>query len=62
MLINILMLKVDSSSDDTTIGEKLLESVLATLISKDEAVSAPAFLEANSGNESCQMLLKMWNW
>lgn len=62
MLINILMLKVDSSSDDTTIGEKLLESVLATFISKDEAVSAPAFLEANSGNESCQMLLKMWNW
>lgn len=55
------MYSVDSSSDDTTVGEKLLESVLATLISKDEAVSAPAFLEANSGNESCQMLLKMWN-
>ncbi|XP_009373295.2 protein MLP1 homolog [Pyrus x bretschneideri] len=51
---------VESSAEDTTIEEKLLDSVLATLINKDEAVSARAFLEANKGNESCGRLLKMW--
>ncbi|TQD86527.1 hypothetical protein C1H46_027920 [Malus baccata] len=52
---------VDSSAEDTAIEDKLLDSVLAILISKDEAVSARAFLEANKGNESCARLLKMWN-
>ncbi|KAM1023219.1 hypothetical protein TB2_044005 [Malus domestica] len=52
---------VDSSAEDTAIEDKLLDSVLATLSSKDEAVSARAFLEANKGNESCARLLKMWN-
>lgn len=41
--------------------ESLLESVLSPLISENEAVSGQAFLEANSGHESCQRLLKMWN-
>ncbi|KAM1968331.1 hypothetical protein FF1_043969 [Malus domestica] len=52
---------VDSSAENTAIEDKQLDSVLATLISKDEAVSARAFLEANKGNESCARLLKMWN-
>ncbi|KAM1203700.1 uncharacterized protein LOC126601573 [Malus sylvestris] len=55
------MHSVESSAEDTTIEEKLLDSVLATLINTDEAVSARAFLEANKGNESCGRLLKMWN-
>ncbi|KAM1119909.1 hypothetical protein ACFX2B_043433 [Malus domestica] len=55
------MLKVDSSAENTAIEDKQLDSVLATLISQDEAVSARAFLEANKGNESCARLLKMWN-
>ncbi|CAN6720594.1 unnamed protein product [Malus baccata var. baccata] len=55
------MHSVDSSAEDTAIEDKLLDSVLAILISKDEAVSARAFLEANKGNESCARLLKMWN-
>ncbi|GAV83248.1 hypothetical protein CFOL_v3_26696 [Cephalotus follicularis] len=45
----------------TTTEENLLESILATLIGKEEIASGHAFLEANSGNESCQKLLKMWN-
>ncbi|KAK9270571.1 hypothetical protein L1049_026152 [Liquidambar formosana] len=53
---------VDSSTEGTIMEENLLDSVLATLISKDEvAQSAHAFLEANSGHESCQRLLKIWN-
>lgn len=55
-------LKVDSSAEDTIIENSLLESVLTTLISKDDVSSAHAFLEANSSHESCQRLLKMWNW
>ncbi|XP_022766405.1 myocardial zonula adherens protein-like [Durio zibethinus] len=52
---------IDSSSKGTTVEENLLESVLATLICKDEVMSGRAFLEANSSLESCQRLLKMWN-
>lgn len=57
----IEMRRVDSSSECSVMEENLLESFLATLISNDYAPSAHAFLEANSGNESCQRLLKMWN-
>lgn len=52
-------LKVDPS--ETIIENNLLESVLTTLISKDDVAPAHAFLETNSRHESCQLLLKMWN-
>ncbi|GMI90982.1 hypothetical protein like AT4G09060 [Hibiscus trionum] len=52
---------IDSSSEGTTVEEKLLDSVLSTLICKDEVASGRAFLEANTSLESCQRLLKMWN-
>ncbi|GMY28796.1 intracellular protein transport protein USO1-like [Fagus crenata] len=55
------MRAVESSAEDTIIENGLLESVLTTLISKDDLASAHAFLEANSSHESCQRLLKMWN-
>ncbi|KAF5444824.1 hypothetical protein F2P56_033923 [Juglans regia] len=55
------MRAVDSSSEETIIENNLLESVLTTLISKDDVAPAHAFLEANSRHESCQILLKMWN-
>ncbi|KAI4307435.1 hypothetical protein L6164_030625 [Bauhinia variegata] len=51
---------IDSSSESTLIEENLLESLLETATSKDVA-SAHAFLETNSGNESCEKLLTMWN-
>ncbi|KAK0577551.1 hypothetical protein LWI29_034864 [Acer saccharum] len=51
---------VDPASECTTTEEHLLESILATLVDNDEVMSGHAFLEANSGNESCQSLLKMW--
>lgn len=41
--------------------QNLLESILATLVSKDEVELGHAFLEANSGHESCQKLLKVRN-
>ena len=41
--------------------ENSLESILATLVGKDEVESGQAYLEANSSYESCQNLLKMWN-
>ncbi|PIA64031.1 hypothetical protein AQUCO_00201375v1 [Aquilegia coerulea] len=45
-----------------TLEEHLLDSVMASMVDKDGvAASAHAFLEANSGVESCQMLLKIWN-
>lgn len=55
------MRMVDSSAEDTIMENSLLESVLTTLISKDDVSSAHTFLEANSSHESCQRLLKMWN-
>ncbi|XVF36649.1 hypothetical protein REPUB_Repub19eG0075300 [Reevesia pubescens] len=53
--------RIDSSSEGTTLEENLLESVLETLICKDEDMSGRAFLEANNSVESCQRLLEMWN-
>lgn len=55
-------LKVDPSPVETIMENNLLESVLTTLISKDDVAPAHAFLETNSRHESCQLLLKMWNW
>ncbi|KAA3476655.1 myocardial zonula adherens protein [Gossypium australe] len=50
---------IDSSSEGTALEENLLESVLSTLISKDEVLCGRAFLEANSSLEACQKMLKM---
>ncbi|XP_040997195.1 uncharacterized protein LOC121243185 [Juglans microcarpa x Juglans regia] len=55
------MRAVDSSTDETVIENNLLESVLTTLIIKDDVASVHGFLEANSRHESCQTMLKMWN-
>lgn len=53
-------MKVNSSV--CTPGENiLLDSVLATLTSKDDD-STYAFLQVNSENEACKQLLSMWNW
>ncbi|KAE8728303.1 putative RNA-binding family protein [Hibiscus syriacus] len=52
---------IDSSSVGTTLEENLLESVLSTLIFKDEVTCGRTFLEANNSLEACQRLLKMWN-
>ncbi|GKV09401.1 hypothetical protein SLEP1_g20909 [Rubroshorea leprosula] len=49
------------SSVSTPLEENLLESILSTLITKDEVVSGHAFWEANGSHESCQRLLNMWN-
>ncbi|XP_010270767.1 PREDICTED: uncharacterized protein LOC104606987 isoform X2 [Nelumbo nucifera] len=47
----------------STLECQLLESVVASLVDKDAvAANARAFLEANNGVESCQKLLKMWEW
>ncbi|XP_061371783.1 uncharacterized protein LOC133314329 [Gastrolobium bilobum] len=51
---------VDSSSACTHGEKNLLDSLLATLTSKDDD-STYAFLEVNSENESCKKLLSMWN-
>lgn len=50
-----------NSSCACTLGEKnLLDSVLATLTSKDDD-STYAFLQVNSENESCKELLNVWD-
>ncbi|KAJ7958965.1 Centlein like [Quillaja saponaria] len=54
------MRSVDSSFEGTTMEENSLNSVLEMVIGNDVA-SARSFLEANSGHDSCQKLLKMWN-
>ncbi|XP_021284901.1 myocardial zonula adherens protein [Herrania umbratica] len=53
--------RIDSSSEGMSVEENLLESILATLICKDEVISGRAFLEANNSLESCQKLLTMWH-
>ncbi|XP_062159398.1 uncharacterized protein LOC133866781 [Alnus glutinosa] len=55
------MRAVDLSAEERSTESSLLESVLVTLIGKDDVASAHAFLEANSRYESCQRLLKMWH-
>uniref|UniRef100_A0A6N2MJI9 Uncharacterized protein n=1 Tax=Salix viminalis TaxID=40686 RepID=A0A6N2MJI9_SALVM len=51
----------DSSSESIDMEENSLESILATLVGRKEVESGQAYLEVNSGYESCQNLLKMWN-
>ncbi|WCJ22882.1 hypothetical protein M5689_004945 [Euphorbia peplus] len=50
-----------SAKSDFDIEHSSLESILMTLISKEETEIGRAFLETNSESESCQELLKMWN-
>lgn len=52
--------KVDSSSASTHGDESLLNSLLATVTTKDES-STYEFLVANSENEHCKKLLSMWS-
>ncbi|KAA8538126.1 hypothetical protein F0562_027734 [Nyssa sinensis] len=53
---------VDTSVQRTSQEQILLESLMGTLVGKDEvAPTAHAFLEANSGVEVCQRFLKIWN-
>ncbi|CAK9149032.1 unnamed protein product [Ilex paraguariensis] len=53
---------VDTSAEDMPREQLFLESLLGTLNGKDEVAStAEAFLEANSGVEVCERMLKMWN-
>ncbi|KAF8023377.1 hypothetical protein BT93_F0780 [Corymbia citriodora subsp. variegata] len=51
----------EETPESTTLEEKLVESIISTLVSKDTVASAYSFLEANSAHESCRELLKMWN-
>ncbi|GAU32500.1 hypothetical protein TSUD_317070 [Trifolium subterraneum] len=53
-------LMVDSSSTCAVGENNLLDSLVASLTSKDDD-STYAFLEANAENESCKRLLSMWN-
>ncbi|KAA8528315.1 hypothetical protein F0562_035670 [Nyssa sinensis] len=56
------MQAVDTSMESTYEEQLLLESFVGTLVGKDEvAPTVYAFLEANSGLEVCQRLLKTWN-
>nr|KYP72620.1 hypothetical protein KK1_005216 [Cajanus cajan] len=51
---------IDSFSTSTLEEDNLLESLLATVTTKDES-SACGFLNAYSENEHCKKLLTMWN-
>ncbi|PSS31611.1 B-cell receptor-associated protein like [Actinidia chinensis var. chinensis] len=54
--------QVVSSGEDSAMEQILLETLITTLVSKNEvAPTARAFLEANSGVEMCQRLLNTWN-
>ncbi|KAI3460057.1 hypothetical protein Pfo_016720 [Paulownia fortunei] len=54
-------LLVDVSADDLHVEQILLDFLLTTMFGKDEIMStAHSFLEAHSGVEVCQKLLKMW--
>lgn len=53
---------VDTSLETTAVENKLVESLLTSLIGNDDVASkSHAFLEANSESEVCQRLLKMEN-
>ncbi|KAL9286144.1 hypothetical protein AtEden1_Chr4g0282811 [Arabidopsis thaliana] len=45
----------------TPLEEDLLDSVLGSLISKDETIMGRLFLEANIHDQSCQALLSKWD-
>ncbi|KMT19785.1 hypothetical protein BVRB_1g008390 isoform B [Beta vulgaris subsp. vulgaris] len=56
------MLSVDSFKDATSMEQSLLNTLIASLMNKNEvAKTASAFLEANSGIETCSELLKLRN-
>ncbi|XP_026397532.1 uncharacterized protein LOC113292944 [Papaver somniferum] len=56
------LMNVDSSAFSTNLEAHLLDSLIVSITDKDEAAAnAHAFLEANSGVESCQGLLKIWD-
>ncbi|XP_010543754.1 PREDICTED: uncharacterized protein LOC104816564 [Tarenaya hassleriana] len=63
--LQIYKKRYENSEDDNCQGarpeENFLDSVLASLISKDETVAGRLFLEANVKEELCQNLLSMWN-
>ncbi|KAL2520695.1 hypothetical protein Fot_24618 [Forsythia ovata] len=51
----------DCADDDASTEQSLLDSLLETMFGKDEIAStAHEFLEAYSGIEVCQKILKMW--
>lgn len=50
--------KVDNC---TPLEEDLLDSVLGSLISRDETLMGRLFLEANIQDQSCQALLSKWD-
>lgn len=55
-------MKGDTSLEATAVENNLVESLLTSLIGKDDVASnSRAFLEANSESEVCQRLLKMRN-
>lgn len=51
--------KVDNCT--SPLEEDLLDSVLGSLISKDETIMGRLFLEANVHDQSCQTLLSKWD-
>ncbi|XP_059280936.1 uncharacterized protein LOC132034552 isoform X2 [Lycium ferocissimum] len=53
----------DTAMDDVSVETNLLDTLLETFVGRDDAASttaALALLEANSGIEVCQRLLKKW--
>ncbi|KAI3982963.1 hypothetical protein MKX01_010446 [Papaver californicum] len=53
---------VEYSAVSTNLEGHLLDSLIVSITDKDEAAANPhTFLEANSGVESCQGLLKIWD-
>lgn len=57
---HFFFLKDDSSKDGAMTEQKLLNTLVASLVNKNEvAKTASAFLEANSEVETCHELLTM---
>ncbi|KAI3921121.1 hypothetical protein MKX01_036100 [Papaver californicum] len=55
-------MNVESCAFSTNLEAHLLDSLIVSITDKDEsAANAHTFLEANSGVESCQDLLKIWD-
>ncbi|GER45139.1 protein kinase superfamily protein [Striga asiatica] len=53
---------VNVCADELNVEQVLLDSLLTTLFEKDDTIpAAHTFLEAHSGLDVCQQLLKMWN-
>ncbi|CAN8246801.1 unnamed protein product [Cochlearia groenlandica] len=54
-------IELDQADQCTPCEEDLLDSVLGSLISKDETVMGRLFLESNIQDQSCQTLLSKWD-